>query len=256
MHTPPDWPAIHGTEYVLESNCWLTCGGGACCKTAIPGAVLRLIPSNGAVLAYMEAEYAHLLARGLVPAVDGSKARRLSLPLGDGQSLSVITLFCDRLGRCDGVFPKPLHCRLYPFAPVFDDSGEVVDTVPLSVIDLAEKRLSGHTTCTIHRDGDHWLSYWRAQPAERLAPLRHPYVAFHLAALSILMDSYARALNVHSQLEENTAEAFWMRWEILYLSGELMDWDRIRQDIRALHDRMTAKHGAFIPLDAASGLGG
>jgi len=40
-------------------------------------------------------------------------------------------------------------------------------------------------------------------------------------------------------------DAFWRKWELLYLSGKLFDWDNVRGQILALETEYTSLYGDF-----------
>jgi hypothetical protein len=256
-----DWSAVHQEDFLYEDQCWTTCNGGFCCSNNHPDMAFQLIPTNGTTLLYMESEYAHLRENGLVfeNTEGGVQPHDLSFDFGGPRPIVLKQTPCHLLGKCDGIVDKPLLCKLYPFLPVFDIEGELVDTVPASIFELTFEYLAHRSSikrsplaliespspCTVNKKKDSYFQEWSKSP-ELLDSLRHPYINFHLKAASLFSINYLTALYQNELLGQLEGRDFWTRWELQYLGGKLVDTVDLKQKIFDSYIMFEQKYGKFL----------
>ncbi len=245
--TPVPWAQIYQTQFVFEDECWQTCGGGFCCSNNSPDFQFQLLLTGGANLLYLNREYEfahqHGVAADNLPDTDPSSL--LSLDYGSGRALGAVKVNCRLLGACDGCIDKPLLCRLYPFIPVFSIDGVIETLHPGSIFELTSQTMGWTSPCSVALKRSAFMERWTGD-VELLAPLRHPYIMFHLAAYGILVEAFRTGLANDTKLAGLTGAEFWRTWELVYLSGRLFDWPLIRSQLSDLHDTYHSQFGDFL----------
>lgn len=244
---PVPWAQIYRTQFVFEDECWRTCGGGFCCSGNSPDFQFQLLLTGGANLLYLTREYEfahqHGVAADNLPDADPTSI--LKLDYGDGHALSAVKVNCRLLGACDGCIDKPLLCRLYPFIPTFSIDGEIETLYPASIYELTSQAMGWTSPCSVALKKSEYEERWTRDP-NLLAPLRHPYIMFHLAAYGLLVDSYRTGLANDRKLAGLDGVEFWRTWELVYLGGCLFDWPLIRAQLSDLHDIYHSQFGDFL----------
>jgi len=251
MERPPlepiAWERIHSQSFLFEDRCWTTCNGGFCCSNNHPDFQFQLIPTRGTTIIYLEEEYEWLSRHGTVPGphTTGAVPNTLSFDFGGPRPLSIIHIPCHLLGLCQGVIDKPLLCKIYPMLPILGIDGELDDIYPASIFELTMGLIGAPTPCTIAAKRKHYFDSWKNAP-ERLEALRHPYLIFHLQAARHYSDIYRVQLEANAKLRGLTGKDFWKRWELQYLSGQLIDTDLLAERIRGSYDALVGRYGEFL----------
>ena len=244
---PVDWEKLHQQPFLYEDGCWTTCGGGFCCSNDHPDFSFNFIPMQGTTIIYMEDEYRYLKSIGKVPElrVAGEAPMEFVVSLGDGKELKLLHTTCRLLGRCDGVFQKPLLCRLYPVLPVFDVAGTLEEVIPGSIFDLTFDLIASPTPCTVHGRSGEYLRQWTAKP-ELIDSLRHPYIMLYLRVAKIFSEAYRAGLSGNQRLTKLKGKSFWSRWELSYLTGKLADSQRITSEAATAYRELRTHYGEFL----------
>jgi hypothetical protein len=241
---PPDWTAIHSQTYVYEPGCWEACKG-FCCSGRHEDFSFQLLPSRGAAIFYMQEEYEHLAGQGRAPKLDGVATRQVSIEFGGPRPLSFVYHFCGLEGACQGVLDKPFHCLVYPFMPVFDNYGALLDVAPGSIFDLTAILHDEQASCPLWKTRkEHYLRLWRSR-TPLLAPLRRPLVLFYLAAYKLFVDSYNERFLDWEEGRELRGAEFWSAWELQYLGRRFFDSDLLKQGFLTKLHELEKIHGSF-----------
>lgn len=239
------WDAVTAAEFIFEDRCWETCGG-YCCASRHSDFCFQLIPMGMATVLYFADEYRYLSRAGKVLGMEGPghRAQRLSLDFGGPKPLSLIQAPCPYLGECAGKINKPLHCKLYPFMPVFALDGTLKDLYPFSVFDLTMLVRGEQSPCTIWGKKDAYLKKWR-EDSTALDVLRHPFFIFHSMVGKTFADLYTEKLRADKSLAGLEGVDFWRKWEFRYLAGRLMDGDALRSRAAEAHEKVVDAYGPF-----------
>ncbi len=215
----PHWEEILGTSFVFEENCWHDCGG-YCCDIQHGNFSFKLLPSSGTSLLLLGPEYDWMVANG--HNFPNGKPREILFDFGGPAPLRIMVTDCALKGACPGKFTRPLHCRLYPFLPVFDVHGALADIYPASIFDLTLLSHAGKTHCNVlNNKRDSYFKAWSTSFALNL--LRHPLIMFYLAVYKIASDIYIQKFNDNEVLKTLEGASFWQRWELLYLGKKFFD---------------------------------
>ncbi|MBF0611035.1 MAG: hypothetical protein G8345_13420 [Magnetococcales bacterium] len=248
LYPPVDWDAIHRHQFISVDKCWETCGGGYCCASNHADFQFRLLPVPGVVLLYPEEEYNHLVATGRAwQTLPGNKpVQRLHLDVGGPRPLTLVHMPCRLQGKCAGVIEPPLQCKLYPFLPVLDVDGNILDVYPFSIFELTFATCQWPMPCTLWHQREQVLQTWRNNP-ELIAPLKHPLILLYLQVARIIAEMYSQKLK-ESPLMSKSGSAFWKEWEILYLSGAFLDGTVLRQKAGQAYHNLVSRWGNFLTL--------
>lgn len=241
----PDWAAVHAQTYVFETDCWNKCNG-FCCSSHHPDFSFQLLPAHGAAIFYFDEEYEWLAGQGLAPCFDGIETRKISLEFGAPQPLSFVINFCGLKGGCKGIINKPFHCLIYPFMPVLDNWGNLIDVAPASIFDLTAILQTGKSMCPLWKERkDHYVSQWR-NDEHLLAPLRHPKIIFYLAAYKIFTENYSALLLNENSLRRLIGPEFWKAWELQYLGKRFFGFDALKKLFYEKHNELKGIYGDFL----------
>ena len=196
-----------------------------------------------APIIYLGDEYEWMQKEGLVP--DGLRTREIHFEFGGPKPLKLIVVDCKLKGHCDGCMTKPLHCRIYPFIPIFEVDGQLSDIYPGSVFDLTFLQREGKTPCTVwHRRRDNCMQSWQSSSA--IDPLRHPLLMFYFAAYKCLADNYLSMLSKNPDLKILNGAEFWSRWEILYLGRRLFEAHILKESVHKIYMEFNKTYGDFL----------
>ena len=175
--------------------------------------------------------------------------REITFDFGGPAPLRLMAVDCKLKGACRDVMTKPLHCRLYPFLPVFDPQGELIDLSPASVFDLTMLARKGTAVCSLwNTRRDHYLEAWRQD--ETLDLLRHPLLMFYFAVYRRFADDYMKNLCACAPLSGLDGANFWLKWELYYLGRKLFNQDAMRAMALETYQDFARVHGDFLGAEA------
>lgn len=230
------------------ADCWTHCGS-YCCKTNHPDQKFSLMKCDSAGLVYPWAEYQFLEAQGRlqVGAVETKRQHEFVFDQSRDLRLKFVTTTCDLGGRCSNPEYRPLICKFYPFYPA---PGDVVGDVKLSgfvtgsIIDQHWQDLGQPHPCWIVREHG---SDVKTQARDAIDVIQaHPYFTLYFGAAAIFVRHVADACRARSLPAPSTdLRTFFRDWEVRYLTGNLVDVPRLRQQFTGLYDALVAKWGPF-----------
>ena len=223
------WDNVFSLDFVNAPQCWKTCGNGRCCSNNFVDFNFQLLPTGGTTLIYMEQEYEYLARKGGVP----ENVQWFSFDYGGASPFRFAQAQCRLGGMCENVIIKPMICRIFPFIPEISPEGTISGLLPGSIFDLTANILGFSLPCGVESRHDEILHSWQTD-TEIMNVFSHPYILFHLRIIKEFSLSYRELLVKNAQFSKLTQPQFWRHWEIQYLSGALVDSERIRRTIRHL----------------------
>ena len=242
--TDAAWEDIHRFELKFGA-CWTNCAG-YCCKTNHETQKFSLMKCDAAGMVFMPQEYEFLKRHDRLQTGFETTHRHHEFLFDPARGLKVgyDTAVCNLGGICSLPEYRPLICKFYPYYPVVaPESGEVDRFITGSIIDQYWADLGIEHPCWLHRtQGEAVAAAVRSTgPA-----LHHPYFMFHMGAAAVFVDHVtARMRQDQADLLKGDARQFFRNWEVLYLTGRLVDREVLAQDLRAFHARVEARFGAF-----------
>lgn len=240
MPERPRWDAILATSFVFEKDCWTSCGG-YCCDIRHGDFRFNILPAEGASILHPGDEYDWMRDNGRQPP-ESANPREICFDFGGPRPLRLVAADCTLKGHCAESRLRPLHCRLYPFFPIFDVHGGLADIYPASIFDLTRLAREGRAGCDIWNDRRQaYLEAWRRD--DTLDPLRHPRLMLYFAAYKVLADNYVQNLNNNTTLAKLSGADFWRRWELLYLGRRLFDIPALKKAMLAVYLEFAQAHG-------------
>ncbi len=241
--TDREWEDIHSVELSFGA-CWENCDS-YCCKTNHELQNLRLMKKESAGMVFMEGEYAFLERTNRLQEGFAETARHHAFRFDGDKTLHFVTAVCDLGGMCSNPDWRPLICKFYPYLPHVDPATREIDGfIAGSALDQYWADLGYEHPCWLLREkGDLVQSALRtAQPF-----LQHPYFIFYLGAASLFMDRVQRTLRrEHPELLEGDPRVFFAKWELLYLSGALVDRAEFTRELATFHRSVTDRIGEFV----------
>lgn len=235
-HSSSLWKTILTREFIFEKECYKTCNS-FCCRWDHNDFPRYFIPKGGTIF-YLPEEYTYIQQNALLPS---SSISKLSVTLDNSREVSIYYTPCNDDKNCNIKFTRTLYCRIYPFFPVFNINGELLDLKYISIYDITSELLNLHTPCYIKNKKAEYISLWK-QDKELLDLFRTPYLLFHFMTADLLYDNYVDTLKQTGLLSYNIDE-FWMKWERLYLKKKLIDKSRASKEISILYNNFVTKYG-------------
>lgn len=223
------WERVFSLDFVNAPQCWTTCGNGRCCSNNISEFNFQLLPMGGTTLIYMEKEYDYLASKGGVP----ENVQWFSFDFGGSHPFKFAQAQCRLGGLCDNIYIKPLICRIFPFIPEMSQDGSVVGLLPGSIFDLTAKILGFSLPCGVESQHDKILSSWKTDQLIKDV-FSHPYILKHLLLIKEFSLLYRERLLSNHKLKQVDRSQFWRHWEIQYLSGALVDSERMKKTMQRL----------------------
>lgn len=234
------WQKLSDTEFLFEKGCWKECDS-FCCRWNRPDFNFNIIPKGG-TLFYLEEEYDYMSKYKKVTDVPVYK---MKLDYGGSKPLVLLYKHCWDCDNCNKLFSRSLYCKLYPFLPVFDVNGKLLDVKNISVYDVTLDIIGGSTPCSVIKNKEKYLKLWSEQP-EILDMLREPYVLFHLMVANLLQTNYSEVIRDNLGIMMKEPSKFWQNWEMKYLTARLVDKKDLAVKTAAVYKEMTAIYGDFI----------
>ncbi|WP_299549892.1 hypothetical protein [uncultured Helicobacter sp.] len=183
-----DWEALYKLEFVHFKECYLTCDS-YCCKNFL-GENFKILNQNAVTLALLEGEYKFYTQKGGIKNIT-ALARKEEFTLQNGKTFTLYFLSCECAGLCSPHCMRPLLCRIYPYFPIVNARGEILDFYPASLMDLFFSNKQAHK-CTLVREHDAEL---QAMLKTSLKPLlKIPLFIFVFQAMEILAKSLQKTM--------------------------------------------------------------
>ena len=233
------WQKTMDTEFIIEHGCYNKCSS-FCCRWDSPNMPFRIIPKGG-TLFYLPKEYEYIKEYGKVT---NNECYKITAKCGDNKTITLLYKHCNDDCNCNKLFSRSLYCKLYPFLPVLDINGKLLDLKYISVYDITADIKGVKTPCYVKDLKSKYLNMWQGNCDIDL--LKEPYILFHLMAANILHDNYVEILKSNVDLLQLEGREFWKKWEKSYLSGRLINKEKLEHDLTSLHDNFISQYGNIL----------
>jgi hypothetical protein len=244
-----DFEALHhAAGGIGVADCWTNCAS-YCCKTNHPDQQFSLMKCGSAGLVYPLAEYQFLERHGRLQAGARETTLHHTFVFNEERDLRLrfVTTICDLGGQCSEPAYRPLICKFYPFYPAPDltePAAPLTEFVTGSVIDQHWNELNAPHPCWIVRE-KHDVVTRQTEPAVALIA-QHPYLSFYLGAAAIFVRHVAEgARRAGLPAPDADPRKFFAQWEVMYLSGRLIDKPALRSDLTVYHAALERRLGPF-----------
>ena len=125
---------------------------------------------------------------------------------------------CNDDANCNIKFSRSLYCKLYPFIPVFDIDGNLLDLKYISVYDVTYDIIGQKSPCYVKDLKAKYIDLWSKEDSN-IHLLKNPYTLFYLMVGNLIHDNYVETLKSNNKLINLQGKEFWKKWEKLYLAG-------------------------------------
>lgn len=211
-----DWSIIYKTEFVNAPECWKTCGG-YCCKNFY-GEHFNILDKQGVSLPLTESEFAYYQSIGGIDNITQPPKKR-TFKLSNGKEFSIYLLSCHCGGLCDPHGHRPLICRIYPYFPLVNASGEIEGFDYAALMDLFYRDPDNNHKCTLVREQSIRI---KKELSVSLKPLlQDPENVFIFICLRLLVARLKEKMGAYiDDLEESDKKRFIAKYEWMILSGK------------------------------------
>lgn len=238
-----DWEKIYQTSFVDFLDCHLTCGGH-CCKNVL-GRFFKILNQKSVILPLLESEYLYYQSKGTIPKI--TKSKKQVFHLRNGKTFVLYFLFCECGGLCEPHALRPLICRIYPYFPIINAKGEILDFYPASLMDLFYP-FSSHP-CTLIREHDKILKEKLSKNLQIL--LEIPLFIFVFLAMELLaktLQNYLQNPNL-SAMNEEEKQQFTRELELCLLSNKAWGSEEFKTQIAQIYEEVKKTHGGGISYE-------
>lgn len=229
------WEKIFNTEFIFEKGCYSTCSSH-CCKWDTPDLPLTIIPKGG-TLFYLPKEYAYISKYGKITEIPPYK---MKTKLFD-KELFIYYKHCNDDANCNIKFSRSLYCKLYPFIPVFDIEGNLLDLKFISIYDVTYDFIGQKSPCYVKDLKAKYIDLWSKEDSN-IHLLKNPYTLFYLMVGNLIHDNYVETLKSNNKLINLQGKEFWKKWEKLYLAGRLINKNKLEKGIEKLYNDFSIKY--------------
>lgn len=233
------WDKIFKAEFIEEPGCYKTCES-YCCRWNTPDIPLTIIPKGG-TLFYLPNEFQYIEKYGKItdkPLYD------ISIKLDNGKEIKVYYKYCTDDKNCNVLFSRSLYCKLYPFFPVMNIKGEIVDVKYISIYDITCQLIDQKTPCYVKDKKEHYLELWKNN-SKNIELLKNPNILFYLMVANIVHDNYCETLK-NSPIINLKGTQFWKKWEKFYLGKMLFNKNKIKEDLENLYSEFEKHYTDFL----------
>ena len=239
MANSVDWKEVYSKDMIYAPNCWKTCEG-YCCKNFY-GKYQSVLDNKGVALPMLESEYAHYKAIGGIENIP-KPAQKRTFTLENGKSFNIYVLSCTAGGLCNPHGHRPLICRIYPYFPVLNEHGDILDFEFAALMDLFYSNPKKFHKCTLVRERDEQV---KADLRKNIQPLlQDPEVIFVFMCLKALVDRLKDKMDGHIDgLDDAQMKKFINKYEWMVLSGKPWRDSAFSQQISQIYERVKKAHG-------------
>lgn len=236
-----DWKSIYGKDFVSFKDCYLTCDG-YCCKNFF-GDYFKLLDKKAVILPMLEGEYLYYKSQGGIKNIT-QKHRKEEFNFGD-KKLVLYYLSCECSGLCSPHCLRPLICRIYPYFPIVNIYGDILDFYPVSLMDLFFSSDANHR-CTLVREYQEELKKQLNESLKEL--LRYPLFIFIFRLMEILARALQDSLNYQyiDLLNEREKVDFFKKMEWILLSRKAWKQLNFKKEAHRIYREMVAYYGEFL----------
>lgn len=237
------WKTVETTEFLFEKECYKTCDS-FCCKWEHDDFPRYIIKKSGTPL-YLPKEYEYIKSYHNFQTNKIKKFELCFNEINGGGNLCLDLYYtqCSDVVNCNKQFVRPLYCRLYPFFPVLNIEGELLDVKSISLYDIAAELKNISTPCYLKQNKEYYLKLWK-QDETILSIFRYHYLLFYFMVANITHDNYIKALQKSDLLKYDNTD-FWQNWELAYLEKKLFLADELKEKINDLYDSFIKKYQKF-----------
>jgi len=234
------WFYVYSEEFFNAPDCWKTCDSYCC--TNFHGEYFKMMDKKGVVLPFLHDEYEHFKSIGGIKNIT-SKPKERNFALPDGKSFSMYFLTCHCQGLCDPHLARPLVCRIYPYFPVVNFKGDLLDFNYVALMDIFYKNESSHP-CTLVRENS---SDIKNQLRKSLQPiLKYPKIVFAFMATKLIIDYFRKDMGLYlDEIPKDEFESFFRKYEWSVLSGKPWNNNEFKDDISNTYKKIKDHFGDF-----------
>ncbi|EEO25556.1 hypothetical protein [Helicobacter winghamensis] len=241
-----DWEALYKLEFVHFKECYLTCDS-YCCKNFL-GENFKILNQNAVTLALVEGEYNYYKQKGGILNLT-TPAKKEEFTLQNGKKFVLYFLSCECAGLCNPHCMRPLLCRIYPYFPIVNAKGEILDFYPASLMDLFFSQKEAHK-CTLVREHDAELQTMLRTSLKPL--LEIPLFIFIFQVMEILAKSLQKIMHDNvgnlkvDLLDSNNKDLFFKKLEWNLFSRKAWNTSNFNAQITQAYTEIAKNFGEFL----------
>ena len=236
---PVNWDKIYNSEFIHAPNCWKSCGG-YCCKNFY-GDQFKILDKQGVALPLLEAEYEYYKSIGGIKNIT-EPAKKRTFTLNNGKSFSIYILSCSCKGLCNPHNARPLVCRIYPYFPLVNASGDIEGFEYSALMDLFYRDPDKNHKCTLVREQAQKV---KNELSINLQPLlADPQVVFIFMCLKELVSRLkTKMAGFIDNLDDESKKRFIAKYEWMILTGKPWADKEFGERITAIYEEVKVANG-------------
>lgn len=235
------WKKIYSTSFFDAPQCWTTCDG-YCCKNFF-GNYFTIFNKDSVVLPMFEDEYLYYESIGGIKNIP--KATKHTFELNSKEKFSVYFTKCNAKGMCDPHCARPLICRIYPYFPIVNVKGEIIDFEYAAFMDLFYENKLNHP-CTLVREQSAQIKQ-QIQNSFQESLKENPKLIFTFKLLELLALFVKNHFPIHlDKLSEEEKKTFFKNYEITMLKGTIWKKEEFKNKVLQTYIQIKNHYGNFL----------
>ncbi len=219
---------IYATDLRYVADCWTHCGDAHCCSFARYKSYFQVIgkaPSHELLL--LPGEYEYLTQRGWLEQFGDFTHTVSEFALSRGK-VRLELISSRRHGCVCDQDTRPVVCRLYPLLPIYDVSGKLSGTEPLSIYEELEDLQRLAPVCKVTS-----IPFSELQKFLKIATAlsNDPVALFYMMAYRLAKQHVKNRL---AAARADTEVSIFLLFEKKLLSGSLIDAKSLASQLDAL----------------------
>lgn len=229
-----DWNKIYEKNFIYANECYKTCDG-YCCKNFF-GTHFKFLDKDAVILPLIDDEYNEYKKRGGIKNINDIVKKEIPF---DDKIFTLYLLKCREKGLCNPHNNRPFICRIYPYFPVIDLDGNVVDFVYASLIDnLVDEN---YHKCTLIKDN----SILKELRKNLLDISFSTKMILGLKLVELLI-KYLKSYIPNKIDNKNKEQNIVTKFEMLFLSNKIFKNENFQLEAKQIYSQIKEKYGNFL----------
>ena len=234
-----NWEQIYDIRFIESPGCWETCSS-YCCSN-FHADKMPLLSSKGVVLPLFPGEWDHQRSLG-VEERPGFEHREDVYTLADGTQWHQHFLYCQCDGQCGPHEARPLICRIYPYFPIVDLNGSVLDFEYSSLMDLCYTDPERDHPCTLVREH---AEETKRSLAEGMSFIKEsPELIFSFQVIHLLTETFKKAMGM-TMGESEDQRKFFKKFEWMVFSRKAWTKADFIEGVERIYTDVRNQHGSL-----------
>ena len=226
------WSEIYEKDFIYVNECYKLCDG-YCCKNFF-GEYFKFLDKEAVILPLIDEEYEEYKKRGGIENINATKKEIFF----EDKIFTFYLLKCKEKGLCNPHLNRPFICRVYPYLPVVDIDGNIIDFVYAALIDNLVNR--DFHKCPLVKEESIKNSL-----KNNLKDISFsPKMIFALNLANLLV-KYLK-IYIPERMENSNIKDIVKKFEMLFLSNKIFKDKNFQLETKEIYNKVKDRYGDFL----------